>query len=220
MAAQEPLVVGIGGTTRAGSSTEKALRVALRSAAARGARTSLFTGDRLATLPLYAPEDPHRVALATELIDALRAADGVIIASPGYHGSVSGLVKNALDYTEDLRDDDRVYLSGLPVGVIATGAGMQAIGSTLSTLRDIAHALRAWPTPLGAGILTVGRVFDEHGECLDEHAAFQLRLVGQEVVQFAVWKLASPPLPDGDDAPDARGAQVAQDAPSPEDAAV
>jgi FMN reductase len=192
-----PYVVGIGGTTRAFSSTEKALITSLRAAEAKGAHTRLFAGDVLAQLPLYAPEKPDRTELAQELIRELRRCDGVIIASPGYHGSVSGLVKNALDYTEDMRDDDRVYLSGLPIGLIATGAGWQAIGSTLSTLRDIVHALRGWPTPLGAGIKTVGiKVFDDHGNAIHEKAAFQLRLVGEEVVDFACWKAASPAMPN------------------------
>ena len=202
MANKQMHVVGVGGTTRAGSSTERALRVALRAAEAKGAATELFAGQELATLPLYAPERPDRTEVASRLIAGLRQADGVIIASPGYHGSVSGLVKNALDYIEDLREDDRVYLSGLPVGVIATGAGWQAIGSTLSTLRDIVHALRGWVTPLGAGVRTVGQLFDEAGNCLDEHAALQLRLVGEEVVDFARWKAASPAMPSVPDEAD------------------
>ncbi|GLJ00677.1 hypothetical protein [Sphingobium sp. BS19] len=46
--AAAPFIVGIGGTTRAGSSTERALRSALDAAAARGARTYLFDGPFLA----------------------------------------------------------------------------------------------------------------------------------------------------------------------------
>lgn len=195
---EAPYVVGIGGTPRAGSSTETALRCALRAAEAVGARTALVAGAELATLPLYDPEQPERGAVARRLVEELRAADGVVVASPGYHGSVSGLVKNALDYIEDLRDDPRAYLAGLPFGIIATGAGHQAIGSTLSALRDIAHALRAWPTPLGAGVRTAGRLFDEHGECLDERVAFQLRTVGEEVVSLARCRPAAPgPAGDG-----------------------
>jgi FMN reductase len=38
-------------------------------------------------------------------------ADGIVIASPGYHGGISGMVKNALDYLEDLRDAPRPYLT-------------------------------------------------------------------------------------------------------------
>lgn len=191
----QPRIVGIGGTTRAGSSTERALRCSLQAAQDKGATTVIFAGEELAALPLYAPERSERTDLATRLVEEVRTADGVIMASPGYHGTVSGLVKNALDYLEDMRGDDRVYLSGLPVGVIATGAGWQAIGSTLSTLRDVVHALRGWVTPLGAGVRTVGQVFDAQGRCLDEHAALQLRVVGEEVVDFARWKAHSPRVP-------------------------
>lgn len=184
MSTKRPYIVGLGGTTRPGSSTEMALRNALRFVADGGARTRLFVGPELAQLPLYAPERPDRAPIAETLIEELCSCDGVVIASPGYHGSVSGLVKNALDYTEDLRDDTRPYLTGRAVGVIATGAGHQGIGSTLSTLRDIGHALRGWVTPLGAGVKTIGKVFDERGDCLDEGAAFQLKTVGREVLEF------------------------------------
>ena len=37
-----------------------------------------------------------------------RGAHALIIGSPGYHGGISGLVKNALDYLEELREDPRV----------------------------------------------------------------------------------------------------------------
>lgn len=77
-------------------------------------------------------------------------ADGIILASPADHGFVSGVVKNALDYVEDLADDPRCYFDGLAVGCIATGAGCEATVMTLEQLRAVAHALRGWPTPLGA----------------------------------------------------------------------
>lgn len=189
--AGEPYVVGIGGTTRAASSTEKALRCVLQAAESQGARTRLFGGRELAALPFYAPENADRHPAAVGIVDELRKADALVIASPGYHGSVSGLVKNAVDYIEDLREDERVYLSGMPVGCVATGAGWQSIGATLSALRAVAHALRGWPTPLGAGVNTAGPVFDADGVCVDEKAAFQLRTVGEEVVAFAGWRAAS-----------------------------
>ena len=72
----------------------------------------------------------------------------IIVASPAYHGGVSGLVKNALDYVEDLRDAKRPYLDGRAVGCIACAGGWQAAVATLTGLRSISHALRGWPTPL------------------------------------------------------------------------
>lgn len=70
--------------------------------------------------PLYgrgAKEIPRSMQ---QLIAALRLADGIVIASPGYHGSISGAVKNALDYTEEMAGDDRPYFSSRGVGCIAT----------------------------------------------------------------------------------------------------
>ena len=189
MPGRRPYIIGIGGTTRAGSSTEKALRFALKVAEEGGAETGGFFGPELAQLPMYAPENTDRTEGATRLAEGLRKADGIIVASPGYHGSVSGLVKNALDYVEDLRDDERSYFDGLAVGCIATGAGWQAIVATLQQLRTIAHALRGWPTPLGAAINSTQQVFGEDGDVVDERSRFQLTTVAREVLQFANFKI-------------------------------
>jgi FMN reductase len=176
---EQPFIVGLGGTLRADSSTESALRIALDAAEAHGARTELFGGSTLARLPMYDPDTPNGED-AQRLIESLRLADGVIIASPGYHGSVSGLVKNALDYAEELRQDGNPYLSGRAVGCVTTAYGWQAAVTTLQTLRSIVHALRGWPTPLGAAINSgVTRI--EYGQQPDERVDFQLRTVGREV---------------------------------------
>lgn len=182
----KPLVVGIGGTTRAGSSTERALRVALQAAEEAGARTDLFDGPFLARLPLFAPEKQERTEEQGQLVDMVRQADGLIVASPGYHGGVSGLVKNALDLLEDLREDKRCYLDGRAVGCIVTAAGWQAAVTTLESLRAVVHALRGWPTPFGATLNTTEKIFDAAGVCTDAKVANQLVTVGRQVVDFAL----------------------------------
>ncbi len=179
-----PLILGIGGTTRAGSSSERALLVSLRAAEAAGADTACLTGDAI-VLPMYAPENPDRSDKARRLVDLVRRCDGLVIASPGYHGTVTGLIKNALDYIEDLREDRRVYLHGRAVGCIGCAYGWQGAASTLTGLRSIVHALRGWPTPMGAVINTAGPLFDANGDCVDASARFQLELVGQQVTEFA-----------------------------------
>lgn len=186
-----PLIVGIGGTAAPDSSTQTALVLALASAERAGVRTKLFGSATLAALPHYLTPASRTSEQAREMLEYVRKADGFVIASPGYHGSISGLLKNAIDYLEETARDSRVYLDGLPVGLIATAYGWQAAGSTLATLRSIVHALRGWPTPLGAAINCSGGIF-KGGQCSDSRALAQLELVGQQVCEFARFRQTHP----------------------------
>jgi FMN reductase len=181
-----PLVVGIGGTTRAASSTERALTWALRGAQESGARVQCFGGAFLHALPHYAPETRTLTAEQRALIEAVRAADAIVIATPGYHGGISGLVKNAIDTLEELRADERPYLDGRAVGCIVTAYGWQAAGTVLTSLRSVAHALRGWPTPFGATVNTLETRFDSADACSDPKVVEQLRLVGKQAARFAL----------------------------------
>ena len=181
----KPLIVGIGGSTRSGSTSERALCFALKAAEAAGARTVMFGGAFLGRLPIYAPEMAERSTEQREFIEAVRAADGIIVSTPGYHGGVSGMVKNALDLLEDLREDKRAYLESRAVGCIVTAFGWQTCGTTLSALRSIVHALRGWPTPLGAALNASEGIFDAAGNCTDSKSASQLSIVGHQVAEFA-----------------------------------
>ena len=176
-----PRIVAIGGTVSPGSTTELALKAAMASAEDAGAQVSLFDGSYLARLPHYRGPG-HTQQDGAEMVEAVRAADGLLISAPGYHGTVSGLVKNALDYLEDLANDRRPYLDGRAVGLIATAYGDQATVSTMQTLRTVVHALRGWPTPMGATIRVGPDMFSPGGERLDERARTQLDLVGRQVV--------------------------------------
>lgn len=178
-----PVILAIGGSTRAQSTSEAALRIASDGARDAGAEVHLLSGRDL-MLPIYDPDATERVPEATRLLDLAREADGLIIVSPGYHGGLSGLVKNALDYFEDLRGEPRgSYLDGRAVGCIAVAHGWQAAVGTLHQLRQVVHALRGWPTPFGA-------VVNSSEVRLDDPASVpasveQLQLVGRQVVEFA-----------------------------------
>lgn len=180
-AAQMPLIAGLGGTTRPDSSTERWLGLALEAVQRRGARVVRFSGPLLAGLPLYSPEDKARNELQRQLVETVRLADGLILATPSYHAGISGLLKNAIDLLEDLRDDVRPYLQDRAVGCIVTAHGLQGAGATLISVRTIVHALRGWPTPLGVTVNTM--------ESLPTAAADktleQVGLLAGQVVEFA-----------------------------------
>jgi FMN reductase len=183
--APRPRIVGIGGTTKAGSSTEKALVACLAAAERLGAEVQVIPGASLACLPLYSPEETLRTPEQVRFVDTVRQADGLILATPAYHAGMSGLLKNAIDLLEDLRDEPRPYLDGRAVGCIVTAYGWQGAGTTLTSVRTIVHALRGWPTPLGVTLNTAIPLFDASGACMDPRTQTQFEMLAAQVVSFA-----------------------------------
>jgi FMN reductase len=179
-----PFIVGIGGTTRVNSSSELALKACLMRAQTLGAETRTFSAEAL-DLPHYGTSRAQGNERAHRLVEALRGCDGVVLSSPAYHGSMPGMLKNALDYVEDLSSDARPYLDGRAVGVIVSANGAQAIGTTLIAVRSVIHALRGWPTPIGVGINSATPAFDASGACSDPSIAAALATLAEQVMDFA-----------------------------------
>ncbi|WP_206244790.1 NADPH-dependent FMN reductase [Novosphingobium terrae] len=183
-------IVGLGGTFRPNSSSERLVRSVLTACEALGAETRMFDGPALAALPHFNPESPERTPEQTALVNAVRQADALVIGTPGYHGGLSGLVKNAIDLLEDTRTDARVYWDGMPVGLIVSAAGWQAGGVTLGALRGIVHAMRGWPTPVGLAINSIEqKPFGPDGALVDEGIAAQITLMARQIMSFSLERL-------------------------------
>jgi FMN reductase len=139
-------ILGIGGTTSAKSWSLVPLQQALRKAEAMGCETSLATVYDL-NLPLLHTEwrlEDYPPTLAW-LLDEVRRADGLIICSPTYHGTISGAIKNVLDLLIFLGKDTPPYLGGKPVGLMAYG-GMTAMG-VLHALTNCVRGLKGISVP-------------------------------------------------------------------------
>jgi FMN reductase len=178
-----PLIVGIGGSTSASSVTNRLVDACLAIAARGGARTESLLGTELAALPIFggaSAQDP----MAQRLVDLVRGADCVLIGTPGYHGGMSGLVKNALDHLEFLRDDARPYLEGRAVGVIVAAAGWQACGTTLTSVRSTIHSLRGWPTPFGVTVNSA-EPFETGDGGFEPRIAGALEILAGQLLDFA-----------------------------------
>jgi FMN reductase len=176
------LVVGIGGSRRPGSSTEQVISAVLAELEGRGARTKLYGGESL-LFPHYEPGAPLTTA-AADYLAAVRAADAIVLGSPGYHGGISGLVKNAVDYLEELRDDAVPYLDGKAVGCVTTAYGWQAAVSTLSALRQTVHALRGWPTPYGIAMNVASGLYSIDGRFTDARAGQAVGIMAGQILRF------------------------------------
>lgn len=175
--------MGIGGSVDPGSQSERAMLSVLTAVRVLGADVDQFSGRELELPPYHS--GAALPSAARGYVEAVRRADAVVISSPGYHGTVSGLVKNALDYLEELRGDVRPYLDGRPVGLIAVARGWQASVATLGTLRQVTHALRGWPTPIGLAINSGVTNFEENGVTADLSTAEAIGQLALQLTDFA-----------------------------------
>jgi NAD(P)H-dependent FMN reductase len=90
-------ILGVSGSMRAGAHSARALRAVFEAAEARGAETRLLDLNA-ADLPVYRPEETPQTAAVVAARDGVAWADAFVLATPDYHGSMSGALKNFLDY--------------------------------------------------------------------------------------------------------------------------
>jgi NAD(P)H-dependent FMN reductase len=133
LAPRRLFILGIGGTLRPNSSSELALELALAETERLSADVDMIVGRAL-ELPPYEQTRALAPENAVRLLELLGPADGLIVASAAYHGSIPGFLKNAIDDVEDLREDPLPYLEGRAVGCIICAHGQQALGSALADM--------------------------------------------------------------------------------------
>jgi chromate reductase len=134
----------------------------------------------IGSLPLFSQDImerdgfPHGVA---ELKDALRAADGLLIATPEYNWGIPGFLKNAIDWASRPAGDIPHVFGDLPVALIGAGGGAGtrfAQNAWLSVFRFL--RMRPW---FGQSLFLdrANERFDEHNRLTDEAIREQLRAV-------------------------------------------
>jgi len=134
-------VLGVAGSIRQGSYSTRALKIALEYAKKQGAEVRLLDLNRL-VLPLYDPGAPasKEVEHTTE---ALAWADAFILASPDYHGSISGALKNFLDYFYE-------EFAGKVFGYIV--ASHEKGLTVMDQMRTAVRQCYGWSMPYGVSI--------------------------------------------------------------------
>lgn len=186
-----PLVAGLGGSTRHSSHTLEALRVALEGAQRTGAAIMLLDIHQL-DLAMFDAEAPnYQSENVTVLLNIVRSAHGLIVASPIYMQTVSGAVKNALDYLSILELDDPPGFCGKAVGRISVSRGHASAGASL--IVDIAcRGMGAWVLPDTVDL--GGTSFSEDHRLCDVVARDRLLTLGRRVTEAAVARRAAEPV--------------------------
>lgn len=174
------LIVGLGGSLRERSYSLLGLEAALKSVEKLGAETHLIDMRELA-LPMYNADAAISDYPQPEIIEAFleihRRADAFIWSSATYHGTVTGVIKNALDFLEFMADDERPYLTGKAVGLIAVNDS-----PPIEHMRTISRELRAWVSP--SSVVLTKADFAPDGSLQSAKAQRRIERIAGELVQF------------------------------------
>ncbi|RUR83507.1 NADPH-dependent FMN reductase [Chlorogloeopsis fritschii PCC 9212] len=168
-------IVGIGGSLRSGSYSQMALRLAAQRVEALGAEVEILDLREM-QLPFCTggqeyPDYPD----VQRLQDAVSSADGLILATPEYHGSVSGVLKNALDLMSFDQLSDKV------VGLISVLGG-QSNSNALNDLRVIMRWVHAWVIPEQIAVGQAWNAFNSEGKLLDDKLSQRFDQFAQSLV--------------------------------------
>jgi FMN reductase len=172
-------ITGVCGSWSADGATKKALTIALQGAAEYDAETVLLElRDFDVVFCGSVPQDEYPPDVL-RLRQALRESQGIILATPEYHGSLTGALKNMLDLMTI--EDFETKIIGL-VGI--AGGHVGAINS-LNTMKTICRNLHCWVLPQEVSIANSGRAFDEDGSMKDPALEERLLDLGRQLVKFA-----------------------------------
>jgi FMN reductase len=152
-------VVGIAGSLRAGSHSQMALNVAMQRVEALGAEVEILDLRSL-NLPFCDGGDDYSAYPGVAVMQqAVSEADAIVLATPEYHGSVSGVLKNALDLM------GFEEFTGKVTGVISVLGG-QSNNNSLNDLRVILRWIHAWTIPEQIAVGQAWKAFDKDGKLL------------------------------------------------------
>ncbi|MHB9025966.1 MAG: NADPH-dependent FMN reductase [Armatimonadota bacterium] len=166
-------ILGITGSLRWPSHTHTLMEIALGAARESGARVELLD-LRAVELPLYDPRSTQLPPIVTELRERVADAHAYIVGTPEYHGSLSGTLKNCLDYLFP-------EVSGKVFGfIVATGNDIGS--SAFAHLREIVTYLHAWSLPYDAYAMLPD--FDESGHLVNPRVRDRLYRLGRDVAVY------------------------------------
>jgi NAD(P)H-dependent FMN reductase len=166
-------LLGVSGSLREKSRTALALRLLLDFAEEHGAETRMLD-LRAIELPLYRPDGPGGSAAELRLGADMKWASGVVLASPDYHGSMSGTMKNFLDYNWE-------ECAGKVFGYICSSHEKGL--TVMDQLRTVVRQCYGWSMPYGVSF--DGRAdFDSEGKLKHEKVEARLRMMARDLVVY------------------------------------
>ena len=170
-------IVGIIGSLRSDSYSALALEQALKRVKALGAEIEMLDLREM-KLPFCDGGNEYPKYPDVEVLrDKVKAANGLILATPEYHGSLSGVLKNALDLMSF------EHLSNKVTGLISVLGG-QSNSNALNDMRIIVRWVHGVVIPEQIAVGQAWQAFDDAGNLKDEKLAQRFDSFAQSLMDY------------------------------------
>ncbi len=174
-------ILGISGSLRKGSYNRALLRLAVE-LAPPGVEVEIFELDGI---PIFV-EDLERTPPESVKVfkNKIRAADALLFASPEYNYSISGVLKNAIDWASRPYGDNA--FEGKPVAVMSASIGMLGGARAQYHLRQTFVYLNMHPTNAPEVMMPrAASKVDAQGRVTDEETKKLVRELVRNLVEWA-----------------------------------
>jgi FMN reductase len=124
------------------------------------------------------PEDEYPPDVI-QLRQAIKDSHGIILATPEYHGSLTGALKNMLDLMSTEEFQSKI------VGLVGVAGGHIGVINSLNTMKTICRNLHCWVLPVEVSVANSAQAFNDDGSVKDPALEERLLNIGRQLVKFA-----------------------------------
>jgi len=165
-------ILGVASSMRETSYSTQVLKLALEKAKKNGAKTRILNLREL-QLPMYHPEQNNSPEL-DKVTEHVKWADAFILASPDYHGSMSGVMKNFLDFFWS-------DFAGKTFGYIC--ASHEKGLTVMDQMRTAVRQCYGWSMPYGVSVNS-DQDFDKQGNITNENIISRIETLGRDLTAY------------------------------------
>jgi chromate reductase, NAD(P)H dehydrogenase (quinone) len=183
-----PKILAFAGSTRSGSFNKQLVKVGIRGAEAAGAQVT-YLDLRDLKLPLYDGDDEEQNGLpegALRLKKMLVEHDGLLISSPEYNSSISGVLKNAIDWASrpSAGEPPLVAFDGKVAALLSASPGALGGLRGLVTVRSILGNIKVVVLPDQVAVSKAHEAFNDDGTMKNPKQQESVEKIGAGLAHF------------------------------------
>ncbi len=184
----KPRILAFAGSTRTDSFNKKLVKIAATGARDASADVTIIDLRDFA-MPLYDDDLEQKEGLPSNVLklkDLMKSHNGFLISSPEYNSSISGVLKNTIDWTSRQSEGEQplACFQGKVAGIMSASPGALGGLRGLVHVRSILGNIGVLVTPYQVAVSKAHEAFGADGSLKDKKQEDQVKKVGTDVANL------------------------------------